>query len=93
MGDFNVRVYDNGFYNIGVRPGTDDISLADVDGVAGLPLSQVELLRQQVCNDPGFSFMVPGRPGDGVHRRAVELLQTTSRAPDSSKRRCCATSR
>ena len=66
MGDFNQRVYDNGFYNIGVRPGAEDISLADVDGAAGLPLSQSELLRQRVCNDPGFSFMVPGRPGDGI---------------------------
>jgi cytochrome c peroxidase len=66
MGDFNVRVYDNGFYNIGVRPGAEDISLADVDGAAGLPLSQSELLRQRVCNDPSFSFMVPGRPGDGI---------------------------
>jgi cytochrome c peroxidase len=66
MGDFNVRVYDNGFYNIGVRPGKEDISLGDVDGAAGQPLSQSELLRQRVCNEPGFSFMVPGRPGDGL---------------------------
>jgi len=66
MGDFNVRVYDNGFYNIGVRRGAEDISLGDVDGVVGNPLSQSEMLRQRVCNDPGFSFMVPGRPGDGV---------------------------
>jgi cytochrome c peroxidase len=66
MGDFNVRVYDNGFYNIGVRPGKEDVSLADVDGVSGQPLSQSELLRQRVCNDPGFSFMVPPRPGDGI---------------------------
>jgi hypothetical protein len=66
MGDFNVRVYDNGFYNVGVRPGKEDVSLGDVDGVAGQPLSQAELLRQRVCNDPGFSFMVPARPGDGI---------------------------
>jgi cytochrome c peroxidase len=66
MGDFNVRVYDNGFYNIGVRPGKEDISLGDVDGAAGQPLSQSELLRERVCNEPGFSFMVPGRPGDGI---------------------------
>jgi cytochrome c peroxidase len=66
MGDFNVRAYDNGFYNIGVRPGKEDISLGDVDGAAGQPLSQSELLRQRVCNEPGFSFMVPGRPGDGI---------------------------
>ncbi|HYX53819.1 MAG TPA: cytochrome c peroxidase [Candidatus Limnocylindrales bacterium] len=66
MGDFNVRVYDNGFYNIGVRPGKEDISLGDVDGAAGQPLSQSELLRERVCNDPGFSMMIPGRPGDSL---------------------------
>jgi len=66
MGDFNVRVYDNGFYNIGVRPGKEDVSLGDVDGASGQPLSESELLRQRVCNDPGFSYMVPGRPGDGL---------------------------
>jgi hypothetical protein len=66
MGDFNVRVYDNGFYNIGVRPGSDDIGLADVDGVVGQPLSQSEMERERVCNDPTYSVMVPGRPGDGI---------------------------
>jgi hypothetical protein len=66
MGDFNVRVYDNGFYNIGVRPGKEDISLGDVDGAAGLPLSQSELLRQQVCTTPGLIIPVPARPGDGI---------------------------
>jgi cytochrome c peroxidase len=66
MADFNVRVYDDGFYNIGVRPGAEDISLGDVDGVAGLPLSQSEFQRQQVCNTPGLSIMVPGRPGEGL---------------------------
>jgi cytochrome c peroxidase len=66
MGDFNVRVYDNGFYNIGVRPGSDDIGLADVDGVAGLPLSQSEMERERVCNDPTYSVMIPGRPGEGL---------------------------
>jgi cytochrome c peroxidase len=66
MGDFNVRVYDNGFYNIGVRRGVEDISLGDVDGAAGLPLSQSELLRQQVCNTPGLVIPVPARPGNGI---------------------------
>jgi cytochrome c peroxidase len=66
MGDFNERVYDNGFYNIGVRRGVEDISLGDVDGAAGQPLSMAELYRQRVCNDPGFSFMVPARPGDFI---------------------------
>jgi cytochrome c peroxidase len=66
MGDFNVRVYDDGFYNIGVRPGVEDISLGDVDGAVGLPLSQAELLRQRACSDPTFSMVIPGRPGEGL---------------------------
>jgi cytochrome c peroxidase len=66
MGDFNIRVYDNGFYYIGVRPATDDISVADVDGAAGLPLSESELMRRQVCNDPSLVIMVPSRLGEGI---------------------------
>jgi len=66
MGDFNVRVYDDGFYNIGSRPGKEDISLGDVDGAAGLPLSNSELLRQRACADPSSAPIIPGRPGEGL---------------------------
>jgi hypothetical protein len=79
MGDFNVRVYDDGFYNIGVRPGAEDISLGDVDGAAGLPLSQSELLRQQVCKDPTVSIMIPGRPGDGLTAAPLSCSDETAR--------------
>ena len=79
MGDFNVRVYDDGFYNIGVRPGAEDISLGDVDGAAGLPLSQSELLRQQVCKDPTLSIMIPGRPGDGLTAAPLSCSDDTAR--------------
>ena len=66
MGDLGVRVYDTGYYHIGVRPGAEDAGLAGADPVGNLPLSQGELTRQRVCNDPSLSIMVPGRPGDGI---------------------------
>jgi cytochrome c peroxidase len=66
MGDLGVRVYDTGYYHIGVRPGAEDAGLAGNDPVAKMPLSQGEVMRQRVCSEPGLTFMVPGRPGDGI---------------------------
>jgi cytochrome c peroxidase len=66
MADMQVRDYDTGFYHIGVRPTAEDAGLAGTDPVAGQPLSQSELLRQRVCNDPTQSIMIPGRPSDGI---------------------------
>ena len=79
MGDLNVRVYDDGFYNIGVRPGTDDISLGDVDGINGLPLSQAEFQRQQVCSNPSLSIMIPGRPGEGLTSAPLSCYDNIAR--------------
>jgi cytochrome c peroxidase len=79
MGDFNVRVYDDGFYNIGVRPGAEDISLGDVDGVEGLPLSQSEFYREKACTDPSFSMIVPGRPGEGLTSAPLSCSDTIAR--------------
>lgn len=66
MGDLDVRVYDTGFYHIGVRPGAEDGGLGGTDPVAGMPLSLAEEMRQRVCNDASASVMIPGRPGDGI---------------------------
>jgi len=66
MADLNIRIYDTGFYHIGVRPGAEDAGLAGTDPVAGLPLSLGEEMRQRVCNDPSQIVIVPGRPGDGI---------------------------
>ena len=53
MEDDSARVYDTGYYHIGVRPTAEDGGLAGNDPVAGLPLSQAEILRQHVC-DGGY---------------------------------------
>jgi len=66
MGDVEVRVYDTGFYHIGVRNGVEDAGLAGNDPVAGLPLSNGEFQRRRVCNDSSITEIIPGRPGDGI---------------------------
>ena len=66
MEDDSARVYDTGFYHIGVRPSAEDAGLAGNDGVAGLPLSNAEYLRQHVCNGGFEQVIVPGRRGDGI---------------------------
>ena len=66
MEDDSARVYDTGYYHIGVRPAAEDGGLAGNDPVAGLPLSQAELMRQHAC-DGGYEMaLVPGRRGDGI---------------------------
>jgi cytochrome c peroxidase len=66
MADLSVKVYDTGYYHIGVRPGAEDAGLAGADPVAGQPLSNGEFQRQRVCNDPSLVMMIPGRPGEGI---------------------------
>ncbi len=52
MADMQVKVYDTGYYHIGVRPTAEDGGLAGTDPVAGKSLSQSEYQRERVCNDP-----------------------------------------
>jgi cytochrome c peroxidase len=66
MADMQVRVYDTGYYHIGVRPTAEDGGLAGTDPVAGKSLSQSEFLRERVCDNPAEAIMIPGRPGDGI---------------------------
>ena len=66
MEDDSARVYDTGFYHIGVRPTAEDAGLAGTDPVAGLPLSQAELFREHVCDGGYETVIVPGRRGDGI---------------------------
>jgi cytochrome c peroxidase len=54
MGDDRVAVYDNGFYNTGVRPTTDDLALGATIGPLNLPLSNARLFQRdlkQLCPD------------------------------------------
>ena len=66
MEDDSARVYDTGYYHIGVRPTAEDAGLAGNDPVAGLPLSQAEIMRQHTCDGGYETVIVPGRRGDGI---------------------------
>ncbi|HET9283621.1 MAG TPA: cytochrome c peroxidase [Candidatus Angelobacter sp.] len=66
MEDDSARVYDTGFYHIGVRPAAEDPGLAGTDPIVGLPLSQAEYLREKVCQGGFETVIVPGRRGDGL---------------------------
>jgi cytochrome c peroxidase len=79
MGDFAVRVYDTGYYHIGVRTGAEDAGLAGSDPVAGLPLSLAEELQQRICKDPSLTIMVPGRPGDGITQAPLNCRDQIAR--------------
>lgn len=79
MADLDVRVYDTGFYHIGVRPGAEDAGLGGTDPVAGKPLSLAEEMRQRVCNDTALSVMIPGRPGDGITQAPLSCGEDIAR--------------
>jgi len=79
MADMAVRVYDTGYYHIGVRPTAEDGGLAGTDPVAGKSLSQSEYLRERVCNDPSEAIMIPGRPGDGISMAPLNCGDETAR--------------
>jgi len=79
MADMQVRVYDTGYYHIGVRPTAEDGGLAGADPVASAPLSQSEYLRQRVCNDPSQAIMIPGRPSDGISMAPLSCNDSIAR--------------
>ncbi len=63
MGNGGVAVYDNGFYNIGVRPTTDDIGVGGKDPF-GNPLSMTKLAQDKGLNTPVRNQ--PGASGPGT---------------------------
>ena len=79
QGDLSVRVYDTGYYHIGVRPGVEDAGLAGNDPVSGQPLSNGEYQRRRVCNDSGLVMMIPGRPGDGITQAPLSCSDDIAR--------------
>ena len=54
MGDGGAAVYDNGFYNIGVRPTAEDLGVGRNDPF-GTPLSDSRLAQQGLFIDPNLS--------------------------------------
>lgn len=76
MGDGNTAVYDNGFYNIGVRPTFEDLGVGALDPF-GKPLSMTRLAQQssqpeQVHCAPDIPNPDPCAPLDPNERAAVD---------------------
>ncbi|MDQ3058601.1 MAG: cytochrome-c peroxidase [Pseudomonadota bacterium] len=65
-------VYDNGFYNIGVRPTTEDIGLGGSDPF-GYPLSETRMVQSGQAALLGNGFSQASNPSVGANQRvAVE---------------------
>jgi cytochrome c peroxidase len=68
MSDQSVAVYDDGFYNIGVRPTSEDKGIAGTDPF-GNPLSEVRLCQQILTAggncDPAVRNLI-GRPNENL---------------------------
>lgn len=76
MGNNGVAVYDNGFYNIGVRPTTDDLGVGGKDPF-GNPLSFTRYTQQQIAQGKISAPMIKGRPNEGI---ATSPLNPNERA-------------
>jgi hypothetical protein len=79
MEDDTARVYDTGFYHIGVRPTAEDAGLGGTDPIAGMPLSQAEVLRQDACKGGFETVIVPGRRGDGISAAPMNCTDEIAR--------------
>ncbi|MGF1723753.1 cytochrome c peroxidase [Photobacterium nomapromontoriensis] len=86
MGDNKVALYDNGFYNIGVRPTKEDILVGGVDPW-GNPLSHTRQEQQRAAGqdvhdhfevDPNTFEEDPGVPVSPTERNAVDGAAKTS---------------
>ncbi|RMG95486.1 MAG: hypothetical protein D6706_11995, partial [Chloroflexi bacterium] len=65
MGDGGLAVYDNGFYNIGVRPTSEDLGVGGTDPF-GNPLSFTRLIQQGIIVGPPFLINPPVNPTERV---------------------------
>jgi cytochrome c peroxidase len=80
MGDSRVAVYDDGFYNIGVRPTSEDIGLGGTDPF-GAPLSEVKLCQQQLAAGGACDAAVQnilGRPNEGLPAGKLTATERTA---------------
>ena len=60
-----VKVYDDGFYNTGVRDTQDDLGQGANDAF-GNPLSMSALEQEFVCFNPGLQIMLPARTPENI---------------------------
>lgn len=72
MGDGGVALYDDGFYNIGVRPTEEDLGVGATDGY-GFPLSFSRNAKRNANNPQDYSI-----ENANITRLAPDLLKTDS---------------
>ena len=72
MGDGGVALYDDGFYNIGVRPTAEDLGVGATDGY-GYPLSFSRNAKRNANNPQDYSI-----ENANITRLAPDLLKTDS---------------
>ncbi len=70
MGDGGEAIYDNGFYNIGVRPTTDDLGVGGLDAF-GNPLSETRMAQIGKTRLLGNEFDPNKEPAVGVGQRVA----------------------
>ena len=76
MGDNGVAVYDNGFYNIGVRPTLEDIGVGGTIGPNNLPLSNSRFFQMRVRDIVAqLTAATPGLPIDVAIRMANTIAE------------------
>ena len=65
MGDRDPAIYDNGFYNIGVTPTTDDIARGGADPF-GKPLASSRQILFHANDIQSIDFQIKGLPAQGL---------------------------
>lgn len=70
MGDGGEAIYDNGFYNIAVRPTTDDKGIGGSDPF-GNPLSETRMVQAGKSNLLGNGFDAAKEPSVGASQRVA----------------------
>src|SRR5262245_46983377 len=87
MGDNRVAVYDNGFYNIGVRPTLEDLGVGATGGPHNLPLSNSRFFQMRVRDiasqlllaDPTLTLAAATRPA-GLNEELPRILARPAEA-------------
>ena len=70
MGNNSIAIYDNGFYNIGVRPTTDDIGIGGLDPF-GNPLSETRMVQNGKASLLGNGFNPAANPAVSPTQRVA----------------------
>lgn len=83
MGAGNIAVYDQGFYNIGVRPTSDDIGLGGKDPL-GNPLSITKLAQQRLAQGQSLNILGNVNPNKITNVQSEDASLTGPLSPNEA---------